>query len=106
MFLLGAEAVLRNGTVLPAFLTPGRTAGDIGTMQPHVWVDSVMFGFWGGMIGVPEEARREFLQRLGLPAADVFPIRVAASHLLADAVVEATIDGWYPRRADVRNRWS
>jgi hypothetical protein len=58
------------------------------------------------MIGVPEESRREFLKRLGLPAADVFPIRVAASPALAEGVVEATIDGWYPRRADVRNRWS
>jgi hypothetical protein len=111
MLLVAALATLRDGTLLPGFLTPGRHAGDVGTMQPQVFVDDSMFGFWGGMLGISAERRGEFLRSVAKDPVQVFPVRFEADHALSGGVVEVDIEGWLPKPSESkgsspsRRRW-
>jgi hypothetical protein len=94
MYVVAATATLADGSSLPAFITPAIEEGDIGALQPHVFVGDRMFGFWGGMLGVAEPYRNALYAALGATEADVFPLRVAALPDLALGVVEAMVPGW------------
>lgn len=111
MLLVAAAATLRDGTQLPGFLTPGRDAKDVSTIQPHVFAGDSMFGFWGGIVGISAERRARFLQSVGKDPADVFPLRFEADHALSGGVVEVEIEGWLPNPSKLkgtsgsRRRW-
>lgn len=92
MLLVRAEAMLNDGSQLPAFLTPGTEDGDIGTMQPYVFVEGRAFGFWR----TPEAVRQEFRMSIGKNDEQIFPLSVTASSELADGVTSATVSDWLP----------
>ncbi|MCP3975451.1 MAG: hypothetical protein GY720_13285 [bacterium] len=94
MFLVLADATFSDGTRGPAFLTPAVRANDLGTMQPHVFVDDRPFGFWGGVIGVPEEDRQRLLNTLGKGHGDVFPIRFVARSDLTNGERSVVVTDW------------
>jgi hypothetical protein len=96
MLLLRAIATLRDATELPGFITPSFD-GDLGIMQPHVFVGNNRFGFWGGSLGIPAEERNDFYAALRTNPTDVFPIVVAAEPGLVRGVVQVRIDGWPPK---------
>jgi hypothetical protein len=93
MLLVRAIATLRDGTELPGFLTPC-TEADVGILQPHVFVGDELFGFWGGIVGIPDDTRSRFYAAVGKAAFDVFPIRVRVDPALSRGTVEALLDGW------------
>lgn len=94
MFLVLADAALSDGTRLPAFLTPTVRADDLGTMQPHVFVDDRPFGFWGGIVGIPEVDRQRLLKTLGKGHGNVFPIRFLARSGLTNGERSAVVTDW------------
>ncbi len=94
MFLVAAAATLADGTSLSAFITPSIEEGDVGALQPEVFVGDRMFGFWGGMIGVAESYRIALYGALGKTESEVFPLRVVAVPGLALGVAEAVVPGW------------
>ena len=53
-----------------------------------------MFGFWGGLLGVPEQQRRDFLEALGKQESDLFPLRVVAQSGFSSGAVEVDVPGW------------
>ncbi|HET7292718.1 MAG TPA: hypothetical protein VFM88_09845, partial [Vicinamibacteria bacterium] len=91
MLLVRATAALADGSRLPGFLTPAFEADDLGPLQPQVFVGGRMFSFWGGMFGVPDEARRQFYRAVGKPAEAVFPMEVAAEPALCSGVGRASV---------------
>ena len=95
MLLVRASAVLSDGTRLPAFLTPAFEEGDLGTIQPQVFVGGRMFSFWGGMFGMPVEARQEFYAALGKPPESIFPIEFAVDPTVSGGVARAQVRGFY-----------
>jgi hypothetical protein len=95
MLLVRATAVLADGTRLRGFLTPGFEEGDLGLLQPQVFVNGRLFSFWGGIVGIPAQGRAAFYQALGKRADQVFPIRVAADEGLTGGVSSAQVDGFY-----------
>ena len=109
IFLVRATAVLADGTTLGGFLTPAEEP-TVGDMQPHVFVKDAPFGFWGGIIGVPEDVRSRFHGMLGKPTETVFPIRIAADEGLARGATVVTVSGWPsdgpPTRRKRRWPWS
>jgi hypothetical protein len=94
MLLVRAVAILHDGTRLPGFLTPALEEGDLGTLQPQVFIGDRMFSFWGGMFGVPEEVRREFYAALGKPPDAVFPVRLTAEPAECGGVTRAVVQGF------------
>lgn len=95
MLLVRATAVLADGSRLPAFLTPDFEKGDLGIMQPQVFIEGRMFSFWGGGVGIPEAGRRDFYRAAARPAEAVFPIRFVADEGLSGGVTEAEVHGFY-----------
>jgi hypothetical protein len=75
LFLVAANATLADGTSLPALITPSIVEGDVGALQPQVFVGDRMFGFWGGMMGVAESYRNALYDALGTTESDVSPLR-------------------------------
>lgn len=107
ILLVRATAVLADGTTLSGFLTPAEES-DPAVMQPHVFVEDTAFGFWGGIIGIPESERSRFYAALGKPSATVFPIRVSADEGLAEGVTTMTVAGWpsdAPPKERRKRRW-
>ena len=83
------------GSPHDGFLTPASKEGDLGTLQPHLIVGDVSFGFWGGMAGVRPDRRSAFYRALGKGPESIFPIRFSADPDLATGVVAGRIDGFY-----------
>jgi hypothetical protein len=100
MLLVRAAAVLGDGTRLPGFLTPAFEEGDLGALQPQVFVGDRMFSFWGGMFGVPEDVRREFYTALGRHPDSIFPVEVAADREICGGVARALVEGFYRKTGD------
>lgn len=94
MLLVRATATLWDGSQLSGFLTPALKTGDLGTMQPHVFVAGRMWGFWGGILGVPEAKRRAFLNAAAKTVEQVFPVRFEAPRELSNGVVRVEVTGW------------
>ena len=93
MYLVAAEARLADGSTLPGFLTPS-SEDDLGLIQPYVFVGTKAWGFWGGIVGIPDDRRAAFHADLGKQPAEVFPLHVAAADGLATGVSAATLEGW------------
>jgi hypothetical protein len=100
MLLVRATAILADGSRLPAFLTPAFDEGDLGTLQPQVFVSGRMFSFWGGSVGVAPESRAAFYAALGKLPGQVFPIQVAADEGLTSGVGFAQVQGFYLMSGD------
>jgi hypothetical protein len=94
MLLVRATAVLSDGTRVPAFLTPAFEEGDLGTLQPQLFVAGRIFSFWGGMFGVPREAREQLYAALQRPPDAIFPIEVAADAGVCGGVARAQVHGF------------
>lgn len=96
MLLVRAKAVFADGTECRGFLTPsGDTSQDLGVLQPRVFVGGGLFGFWGGMFGVPKEAREAFYRAVGKSVAAIFPIEISADPGLVRAECRAEVRGFY-----------
>ncbi len=100
IFLLRATLIFNDGSQHPGFLTPAEKPGDIGTMQPSVFVEDRCFAFWGGMPGVPRDSRAAFYDSTGRTATDIFPIRATADSSLATGEVTAILNGFYQHAGD------
>ena len=96
LLLVSATATMSDGSRHPGFLSPSQQAGDLATLQPHVFVDGRAYGFWFGMVGVPEAERRAFLAATGKNPAEAFPIRFIADPSLSAGVLEAEVARWQP----------
>jgi len=101
--LISARLKFKDGSVYPGFLSPAkkdwdapispRRVGDrliqpatptdrhggsrlaiLGIQQPRIFLKDRSFSFWGGMIGIPEEARKAFYAATGKESEDIFPI--------------------------------
>lgn len=94
MFLVRAAVTFADASDGEGFLTPALEPGDIGTIQPHVFVGDRMFGFWGGMFDVRSEVQSEFLDLIGKPANQIFPIRFQGQPGLSKGAVDAEVVGW------------
>jgi hypothetical protein len=60
MLLVRATAVLADGSQLAGVITPAFDEGDMGTLQPLVFVNGQPFSFWGG---ISDFAPRSSLRR-------------------------------------------
>ena len=100
MLLVRAAAVLSDGTRRAAFLTPAFEGGDLGTIQPQVFVAGRMFSFWGGMFGVPVDVRRAFYAALGKQPDSIFPIEISADPAVCGGIVRAEVRGFYKMTGD------
>ena len=83
--------VLHDGSRHDGFLTPASKQGDLGTLQPHLFVGGKSFGFWGGMAGIRDDERTAFYQTLGKAPVAISPITLRRSPLVA----EGQVDGFY-----------
>src|SRR5262249_59295098 len=92
-----ASFELHDASRQEGFLTPAFKEGDLGTLQPHLFVRCERFGFWGGMGGVRPDRRRAFYEALGKGPEAIFPIRFSTDHDLATGVVAGRVDGFYRR---------
>jgi hypothetical protein len=103
MLLVRAVLVLADGTRFPGFVTPASREEDLGTQQPQIFIGQRQFGFWGGVLGVPEAERKALYAALGRSRDAVFPLRFNADPKLASGIVEGRIDGFYRQvKSDVR----
>lgn len=94
MFLVRAAVTFADESEAEGFLTPAFEAGDMGTMQPHVFVSERSFGFWGGMFGVRSEVQSEFLDLTAKSADQIFPMRFRGQPWLSKGVIDAEVSGW------------
>ena len=92
--LVRAAVVFRDGSQYVGFLSPAPD-GNIGIMQPQVFVARRLFSFWGGMPGVPEERRRSFYAAVGKAPDDIFPLRVTAESGLVNGEWSVEVKGFY-----------
>src|SRR5262249_16890680 len=92
--------VLADRTECQCFLTPTKDTSldgnpDLGIAQPRVFASGQLFGFWGGMFGIPAEIRSAFYQAVGKEASAVFPLRVFAAPGLVVGGFEVVVQGFY-----------
>ena len=95
MLLVRATFELHDGSRHDGFLTLASKEGDLGTLQPHLFVSGKSFGFWGGMAGVRANERTAFYGALGKAQEAIFPIRFSTDPDLATGVAAGQIDGFY-----------
>ncbi|SPE34411.1 conserved hypothetical protein [Candidatus Sulfopaludibacter sp. SbA6] len=95
MLLVRATFELRDGSPHPGFITPAHDPGDLGTQQPQLFAGDRRFAFWGGMPGVPAEARQALYAALGRAPHDVFPLRFSVDPRVATGEVSGRVDGFY-----------
>ena len=95
MLLVRASFELHDGSRHDGFLTPASKQGDLGTLQPHLFVGDKVFRFWGGMAGVGTDRRTAFYDALGKGPEAIFPIRFSTDPDLATGVVAGRVDGFY-----------
>jgi hypothetical protein len=122
--LIAAKLKFKNGSVYPGFLSPAkedwdapippRRVGDrlvqpptpkdrhggsplaiLGIQQPRIFLQNQSFSFWGGMIGISEEARRAFYTAAGQEPEDIFPIHFYSDPQLAKGLLSGQLDGFY-----------
>ena len=95
MSLVRATFELHDGSRHDGFLTPASKEGELGTLQPHLFVSGKSFGFWGGMAGVRPDRRTALYEALGKGPEALFPIRFSTDADLATGVAAGQIDGFY-----------
>ena len=95
MFLVKGKLTLRDGTIHDGFVTPAFDDGDLGSMQPQIFIGGRRFGFWGGMFGFDEEEKQSFYKAAEKGPKAIFPISFATVAGLASGVCSGKIDGFY-----------
>jgi hypothetical protein len=89
MLLVRAVFELRDGSRYPGFVTPAAEGWDkrpdghprfehnhiLGTQQPQMFVGDRLFGFWGGMVGIPSQAQQGLYAALDKQPDAIFPVR-------------------------------
>ena len=75
MLLVRAKLQLQDGSVYGGIVTPAFKEGDLGAIQPQMFVGDASFGFWGGMFGVRSEQKAAFYAAIGKAPNVIFPIR-------------------------------
>ena len=61
ILLVRAVIELHDGSRHPGFVSAG---SDLGTQQPQIFAADRQFGFWGGMVGISEQAQQELYAAL------------------------------------------
>ena len=97
MLLVRAKLQLQDGSVYAGIVTPASNDGDLGAIQPQMFVGDASFGFWGGMFGVRSEQKEAFYAAIGKAPDAIFPIGFAADPGLAIGAVSGSVDGFYRR---------
>ena len=124
MVLIAAKLEFKDGSVYPGFLTPAkgdwdvplppREVGDrmiqtatprdrhggsplaiLGIQQPRIFLQNQTFSFWGGIIGISQEARRAFYAATAKEPDEIFPIHFHADPQLAEGFVSGRLNGFY-----------
>jgi hypothetical protein len=93
-WLVAAQATLNDGSRHFGFLTPAAESDGLATIQPHVFAGGRAHGFWGGIVGVPVQARQEFLDAMAKAETSIFPIEFVVSSSLSRGITSTTISGW------------
>jgi hypothetical protein len=97
MLLVRATLELKDGSDYRGIVTPAFKEGDLGAIQPQIFVGDESFGFWGGMFGVRPEEKAAFYAGIDKPPDSIFPIGFAADPGLATGAVSGSVDGFYRR---------
>jgi hypothetical protein len=85
---------LRDGSRHPGLQTPAFREGDLGTLQPHIFVANRGVQFWGGVFGVAAEERRALYTRWGKGPTRFF--RCGSARILPyRQIVAGHVDGLY-----------
>jgi hypothetical protein len=100
MLIVKANFILVDGTEYVGFLTPTKDVNadgspDLGVVQPRVFASGHLFGFWGGMFGIPEDVRAASYAAVGKNSQAVFPLRVSAAPGLVQGGFEVDVRGFY-----------
>jgi hypothetical protein len=95
MLLVRASFELHDGSHHGGFLTPASREGDLGTLEPHLFVGDKIFRFWGGMAGVRIDQRTAFYEALGKGPEAIFPILFSTAPALATGVAAGQVNGFY-----------
>ena len=77
MLLVRATIALHDGSRYRGFVTPAFKQGDLGALQPQIFVGDCRYRFWGGMFGVKPEDGRHSTKRLGNRRRQSFPCNSA-----------------------------
>jgi hypothetical protein len=97
MLLVRARLELRDGSVHGGFVTPAFKEGDLGALQPQIFIGNERFGFWGGMFGVTAEGRAAFYSAMQKGPEVIFPLLFAAAPGLSTGIVSGSVDGFHRR---------
>ncbi len=95
MVLVRATAQFQNGFPYTGFLSPAFEEGDLGMIQPHVFINGQQFGFWGGQPGISVGWRQKFYEATGKEPEEIFPIRLTTEAGLARGVTACVVEGFY-----------
>jgi hypothetical protein len=79
MLLVHPTFEAHDGSRHDGFLTPAFTEGDLGTLQPHLFVGGKRFGFWGGMFEVRADQQMALYKAFGKDPEVIFPMRFSSS---------------------------
>ena len=104
MLLVRATATLRDGSRLPAFITPGFEGDGLGTLQPQLFVGERRFAFWGGVVGHSSEEKTALYAGVGKGPEDVFPIAFIADGGLTTGVGSIEVRGFYRTKGFFRSK--
>jgi hypothetical protein len=102
MLLVRATIALHDGSRYRGFVTPAFKQGDLGALQPQIFVGDCRYRFWGGMFGVKPEERQAFYEALGKSPQAIFPLQFSADVGLAAGVTAGRVEGFYRRSRDVQ----
>jgi hypothetical protein len=95
VLLVRAKLRLQDGSVYR--VTPAFNDGDLGAIQPQIFVGDESFGFWGGMFGVRPDEKAAFYAAIGKTPDVIFPVRFSADPGLARGAVTGIVEGFYRR---------
>jgi hypothetical protein len=95
MFLVRATFEMADGSRYPGFVTPALEEGDLGILQPHIFVGPCCFAFWGGMLGILAADREALYAALKKSAERIFPLQFSAAPHLATGIVTGHVNGFY-----------
>ncbi len=93
VLLVRADFKLPDGSIYPGFVTPAIEG--LSKQQPQMFVGNRRFSFWGGVIGVSEEAEQELSAALGKTPDAIFPLRFSADPGLVSCVVTGEVSASY-----------
>ena len=102
MLLVRATIELRDGSRYQGFVTPAFKQGDLGALQPQIFVGNSRYRFWGGMFGVRADERQAFYAAVSKPREAIFPLKFSADAGLATGVTAGQVEGFYRRSRDAQ----